>query len=116
MPIAIALGNNPLVTFMASTPVGYTQNEYEFVGALQDGVPIDIVKADLSDHLYVPAGSEVILEGYIEPAYVKWKDHSVSSRVPIQEHVTSVLYVSSYYLQNRSDFRKSVPWYSVDRN
>lgn len=67
VPIAIALGNNPLVTFMASTPIGYSQNEYEFVGALQDGVPIDIVKADLSDHLYVPAGSEVILEGYIEP-------------------------------------------------
>ncbi|WP_296140110.1 non-oxidative hydroxyarylic acid decarboxylases subunit C [uncultured Tessaracoccus sp.] len=67
LPIAIALGNNPLVTFMASTPVGYTQNEYEFVGALQDGVPCEIVKADIADHLYVPAHAEVILEGYIIP-------------------------------------------------
>ncbi len=33
VPIAIALGNSPLVTFMASTPIGYSQNEYEFVGA-----------------------------------------------------------------------------------
>lgn len=67
LPIAIAIGNAPLVTFMASTPIGYNQSEYEFVGALQNGVPIDIVKADTADNLYVPAGSEVILEGYIVP-------------------------------------------------
>lgn len=67
LPIAITIGNNPLVTFMASTPVGYAQNEYEFVGALQDGVPTDIVKSDLYDHLFVPAGSEVVLEGHIIP-------------------------------------------------
>lgn len=67
LPIAIALGNSPLVTFMASTPVAYDQNEYEFVGALQDGVPTEIVKADTCDHLYVPAHAEVILEGYILP-------------------------------------------------
>lgn len=67
LPIAITIGNSPLVTFMASTPVGYSQNEYEFVGALQDGVPTEIVKSDLYEHLYVPAGSEVVLEGYIEP-------------------------------------------------
>ncbi|MBQ9058985.1 MAG: UbiD family decarboxylase [Atopobiaceae bacterium] len=67
LPFAIALGNAPLVTFMASTPIAFDQNEYEFVGALQDGVPADIVKADTSEHLYVPAGSEVILEGYIDP-------------------------------------------------
>lgn len=67
LPIAITLGNAPLVTFMASTPIGYSQNEYEFVGALQDGEPTPIVKSDLYDHLYVPANSEVVLEGYIEP-------------------------------------------------
>ncbi len=39
VPICITVGNSPLVTYMASTPVMYTQNEYEFVGALQDGVP-----------------------------------------------------------------------------
>lgn len=67
LPIAIALGNNPLVTFMASTPVAYDQNEYEFVGALQDGVPTEIVKADTAEHLYVPAHAETVLEGYIMP-------------------------------------------------
>ncbi|MBQ9980377.1 MAG: UbiD family decarboxylase [Oscillospiraceae bacterium] len=67
LPIAITLGNNPLVTFMASTPIGYEQNEYEFVGALQNGEPLEIVQSDLYEHLYVPAGSEIVLEGYIEP-------------------------------------------------
>lgn len=67
LPIVITIGNNPLVTFMASTPIGYEQNEYEFVGALQNGEPLEIVKSDLFEHLYVPAGSEVVLEGYIEP-------------------------------------------------
>lgn len=67
LPIAIAIGNSPLVTFMASTPVAYDQNEYEFVGALQDGVPTEIVKADTAEHLYVPAHAEVILEGYVMP-------------------------------------------------
>jgi UbiD family decarboxylase len=32
-PIAIALGVVPVITFMASTPIGYDQNEYEFAGA-----------------------------------------------------------------------------------
>ena len=67
LPVAIALGNTPLVSFMASTPVNYDQNEYEFVGALQDGVPTEITKADTAEHLYVPAHAEVILEGYIMP-------------------------------------------------
>lgn len=67
LPIAIALGNTPLVTFMASTPVAYTQNEYEFVGALQDGIPTEITKADTAEHLYVPAHAEVVLEGYVMP-------------------------------------------------
>lgn len=67
LPIAIALGNSPLVTFMASTPVAYDQSEYEFVGALQDCVPTEIVKADTAKHLYVPAHAEVVLEGYIMP-------------------------------------------------
>lgn len=66
LPIAIALGVDPVTTFMASTPIMYNQNEYEFVGALNDGVPCEITKADLHD-LYVPAHAEVVLEGYIKP-------------------------------------------------
>ena len=65
--VAIALGNDPIITFMASTPIGHDQSEYKFAGALRDGVPVKLVKADKAEHLYVPASAEVILEGYIEP-------------------------------------------------
>ena len=65
--VAIALGNDPIITFMASTPIGHDQSEYDFAGALRDGEPVKIVKADKSDHLYVPASAEVVIEGYIEP-------------------------------------------------
>lgn len=67
LPIAIALGNAPLLTFMASTPIAYDQSEYAFAGALQNGKPVQIVKADTCSWLYVPATSEIILEGYILP-------------------------------------------------
>ncbi|MDR1775762.1 MAG: UbiD family decarboxylase [Actinomycetes bacterium] len=67
MPIAVTLGNVPLITFMASTPIAYDQSEYSFAGALQDGVPVEITPADTDPHLLVPATSEVVLEGYIKP-------------------------------------------------
>jgi 4-hydroxybenzoate decarboxylase len=67
LPVAIAIGNNPVISFMASTPVAYNQSEYAFAGALQDGVPVDIVRADTADNLFVPAAAEVVLEGYILP-------------------------------------------------
>ena len=65
--VAIALGNDPIVTFMASTPIAHDQSEYDFAGALRNGEPVKVVKADKADHLFVPASAEVILEGYIEP-------------------------------------------------
>lgn len=64
--VAIALGNDPIITFMASTPVLYDQSEYEFAGALRNGEPVELVKAETAN-LDVPAGAEVILEGEILP-------------------------------------------------
>ncbi len=66
LPVAIALGNDPIITFMASTPVQYNQSEYEFAGALRGGVPVDLTKSDLAN-LDIPAGAEVVLEGHIVP-------------------------------------------------
>lgn len=67
LPIAIALGVDPIVSFMASTPIAPDQNEYDFVGALRGGVPTEIVAADTAPHLFVPATSEVVIEGYVVP-------------------------------------------------
>lgn len=64
LPVAIVLGNDPVLSFMASTPVEYAQSEYDFAGALK-GEPIELVKSELGG-LDIPARSEIVLEGYVE--------------------------------------------------
>ena len=65
LPIAICIGNDPVLTFMGSTPIEYAKSEYEFAGALK-GAPIELTKSETGD-LDIPARSEVVLEGYIIP-------------------------------------------------
>lgn len=64
LPVAIALGNEPVISIVASAPLRYDQNEYEMAGALR-GAPAPIVRAPLTG-LPVPWGSEVVLEGVVE--------------------------------------------------
>ena len=118
LPIAITIGNAPLVTFMASTPVGYNQNEYEFVGALQDGVPADIVKADTADHLYVPAGSEVVLEGYIIPRkrevegpFGEFPGSYSGARLQCEIQITHVTHRTNPIFEN---LYLGIPWTEID--
>ncbi|MEU0510693.1 non-oxidative hydroxyarylic acid decarboxylases subunit C [Amycolatopsis sp. NPDC006125] len=62
--VAIALGNEPVISIVAATPMAYDQSEYEMAGALR-GAPAPIATAPLTG-LDVPWGSEVVLEGVIE--------------------------------------------------
>jgi UbiD family decarboxylase len=64
LPIAITLGNDPVISIVASTPMKYDENEYELAGALR-GAPAPIAKAPLTG-LPVPWGSEVVIEGVIQ--------------------------------------------------
>jgi UbiD family decarboxylase len=64
LPIAITLGNDPVISIVASTPMEYDQNEYELAGALR-GAPAPIANAPLTG-LPVPWGSEIVIEGVIE--------------------------------------------------
>jgi vanillate/4-hydroxybenzoate decarboxylase subunit C len=64
LPVAITLGNDPVISIVASTPMEYDQNEYELAVALR-GAPAPIAKAPLTG-LPVPWGSEVVIEGVIE--------------------------------------------------
>ncbi|MFF4752116.1 non-oxidative hydroxyarylic acid decarboxylases subunit C [Streptomyces sp. NPDC002514] len=63
LPIAIALGNEPVISVVASTPLGYDQSEYHLAGALR-GAPAPIARAPLTG-LDVPWGSEMVLEGVV---------------------------------------------------
>ncbi|MGW2169498.1 non-oxidative hydroxyarylic acid decarboxylases subunit C [Streptomyces sp. NPDC001705] len=64
LPVAITLGNDPVISIVASTPMEYDQNEYELAGALR-GAPAPIAESPLHG-LPVPWGSEVVIEGVIE--------------------------------------------------
>jgi UbiD family decarboxylase len=64
LPIAITLGNEPVISIVAGMPMGYDQSEYEMAGALR-GAPAPIATAPLTG-FDVPWGSEVVIEGVIE--------------------------------------------------
>ncbi|BCX82827.1 4-hydroxy-3-polyprenylbenzoate decarboxylase [Methylomarinovum caldicuralii] len=64
-PVAVALGADPATILGAVTPVPDTLSEYAFAGLLR-GSKTEVAKAKLSD-LQVPAGTEIVLEGFIHP-------------------------------------------------
>jgi len=64
LPVAITLGNDPVISIVAATPMRYDENEYELAGALR-GAPAPIAEAPLTG-LPVPWGSEVVIEGVIK--------------------------------------------------
>ena len=62
LPVAIALGNEPLITLMGATPMLYTQLEYKMAAVMQ-GQPYRVVQN--AKGLDIPYGSEYVLEGRI---------------------------------------------------
>ena len=65
MPISIALGAAPVVVFTSPQKLAVDLDEYAVAGAVA-GQPIEMVKC-LTNDLLVPANSEIVIEGYIEP-------------------------------------------------
>lgn len=63
LPVAIAMGCDPLITMMAATPLEYDQSEYEMAGALQQA-PYRVATSRLHG-LDVPWGAEYVLEGEV---------------------------------------------------
>ncbi len=64
-PVAVALGADPATLLGAVTPVPDTLSEYQFAGLLR-GSRTEIVHC-LGHDLQVPAGAEIVLEGWIHP-------------------------------------------------
>jgi vanillate/4-hydroxybenzoate decarboxylase subunit C len=60
LPVAIALGVEPIIALMAATPLLYTQLEYKMAAVMQ-GAPYRVVQNDKG--LDIPWGSEYVLEG-----------------------------------------------------
>jgi len=89
MPIAVAIGWEPTLEFVAGGPVPKGVCEYDVAGGLR-GEPIDLVKCETVD-LYVPASAEIVIEGYLglDPAtyqmegpFAEFTGYFAGDRVP----------------------------------
>lgn len=63
MPVAVAIGADPITMFSAVLPLPPNIDEMMFAGFLR-GKAVEMVKCETSDIL-VPANSEIVLEGYL---------------------------------------------------
>ncbi len=65
LPVAIAIGCDPVVCYTATAPLPGDIDEYLFAGFLR-GERVEMVDC-LTVPLQVPAQAQVVLEGYVEP-------------------------------------------------
>ena len=65
LPVAVAIGPDPAVIYSATAPLPEDVDELLLAGFLR-GKPVEIVKC-LTVPLEVPAESQIVLEGYVEP-------------------------------------------------
>jgi len=65
MPVAIAVGGDPAITFAATLPLPVELDEMYLAGFLRSE-PVRLIPC-LTSGLMVPAGAELVLEGYLGP-------------------------------------------------
>lgn len=64
MPVAVALGCDPAITYAATAPLPKMIDEMMFAGFLRKDA-VNLVKC-VSNDIFVPADAEFILEGYVD--------------------------------------------------
>jgi len=65
LPVAVAIGADPAVTYAATAPIPDEIDELIFAGFLRQS-PVEVVLCKTVD-LMVPANAQFVLEGYVEP-------------------------------------------------
>ncbi len=66
IPAAVVLGGDPACIWAASAPLPPDIDEYLLAGWLR-GKPVEFVRC-VSQPLTVPAGADIVIEGYVDPA------------------------------------------------
>lgn len=66
MPVAVALGGDPVYTYAATAPLPENVDEYMLAGFLRKK-RVDLVKCITQPEVEVPSDADFIIEGYIEP-------------------------------------------------
>ena len=69
MPVAVALGGDPALTFAATAPLPDGLDEILFAGFARKK-SVELVKGITVD-LDVPAGADFVLEGYVQPGEIR---------------------------------------------
>ena len=64
VPIAVAMGVEPSVEFVAGAPVPKGICEFDVAGSIR-GAPVELVKCETVD-LQVPANAEIVIEGFLQ--------------------------------------------------
>jgi 4-hydroxy-3-polyprenylbenzoate decarboxylase len=66
MPVAVALGGDPVYAYSATAPLPENVDEYMLAGFLRKK-NVDLVKCITQPELEVPADADFIIEGYVDP-------------------------------------------------
>ncbi len=66
MPVAVALGGDPVYTYSATAPLPENVDEYMLAGFLRKR-KVELVKCITQLELEVPADADIIIEGYVDP-------------------------------------------------
>jgi 4-hydroxy-3-polyprenylbenzoate decarboxylase len=67
MPVAVALGGDPIYTYSATAPLPENVDEYMLAGFLRKK-KVELVKCITQPDIEVPADADIIIEGYVDPS------------------------------------------------
>ncbi|HEV7180750.1 MAG TPA: menaquinone biosynthesis decarboxylase [Candidatus Baltobacteraceae bacterium] len=87
IPVAVAIGSDPAITYAATAPLPPVLDEFAFAGLLR-GKPVELAQAKTVD-LRVPASAEFVLEGYVD-------NNDVRTEGPFGDH-TGVYSLADQY-------------------
>ena len=95
IPVAVALGGDPAITYAGSAPLPPDIDEMMLAGWLR-GKPVDFVRC-VSQPIEAPADAEIVIEGYVDPSEQRMEgpfgDHtgyySLADNYPVM-HVTAI--------------------------
>ncbi len=66
MPVAVALGGDPVYTYSATAPLPENVDEYMLAGFLRKK-KVELVRCITQPEIEVPADADFIIEGYVDP-------------------------------------------------
>ena len=67
MPVAVALGGDPVYAYSATAPLPENVDEYMLAGFLRKR-KVELVRCITQPEIEVPADADFIIEGYVDPA------------------------------------------------